>query len=659
MIDTESDDKYALDLNKIDMASIQDLYERIKQEEDIKELLKLCAELLDKFGYFELVEQRHVFNSCASEFLKERWPEDSKIIRITRQKIIEQINSIDENNNAEIYANLMIISNRIAHYFIENPDLKNIEKNNKVNATDIFFEIKHGCIKTLHRLRKKNKEMLLLDRIKEVLLVALPNYFEVFMVHIPEIIRDDLEEYSSCYKDMGYKFLNTNNEIVNRISFFPFYISSDKNHIMENLNHYKNSKNLGLIREKLIWYKNMMIDFEKNKEQWNGIPLPSEKDSAAILRRIKSKKTKSQDDMGNKKMKNTAKSVPRSTKKAFKKTPKKKTTERSINDNKTFWNSRKIDDIFGEQIIRFLTDVKYSHEEVYNKIMKIMRGTLKDIIDIDLNNENEMNRFYIYFTVANTTSQIATGTINGEKLDEILMNASIYYTKGWEFFEKHKNENISMRRMKQALKEYVATNGEIDILEEKQNVKEQSKERKSIKRPSKTGKTRKTRKPAESRKTRESSKSIKTNETKKEIIVQKPNEDDKVNKNSDSEITKLRNSIEKRIEALEEKRPNDNKTYLYALLDIQEEISRLEKMCDERIKEKEALKSKLSDAEEQSRKAKEEVEKAQEILKKAIAYSEKTQANERNIKDRIGEIERETDIEEISKLKDRADSFLR
>ena len=109
--------------------------------------------------------------------------------------------------------------------------------------------------------------------------------------------------------------------------------------------------------------------------------------------------------------------------------------------------------------------------------MKIMRGTLKDIIDIDLNNENEMNRFYIYFTVANTTSQIATGTINGEKLYEILMNASIYYTKGWEFFEKHKNENISMKILKQALKEYIATNGEIDILEEKQSVKEHSKER--------------------------------------------------------------------------------------------------------------------------------------------------------------------------------------
>ena len=156
-------------------------------------------------------------------------------VKYTVKDYSKQFTDIRQREPAEVYANLMYLSNQLAHVFTvrENGNKAYFDQMSFIRES--FMKIKDWCIhKIIDEKRKGANIELVIDRkntsfkYDSVLSVALPTYFEPFRVHIPNNLLSE-EEINLCMDD--------SNKIWRQglKTTFPSYISDEKAELLQKI----------------------------------------------------------------------------------------------------------------------------------------------------------------------------------------------------------------------------------------------------------------------------------------------------------------------------------------------------------------------------------------------------------------------------------------
>lgn len=162
--------------------------------------------------------------------------------RYTTKDFNGQFTEIREREPVELYANLMYLSNQLAHAFGEN---RNLTGKNKQSALQMSFireslmNIKDWCVHKIISEKEKGASVELATKNKHpnskfglIFVTSLPNYFEPFIVHISqnELSEKEKQQCSDNYYLLWNDALRTT---------FPSYISEGKAKLFEKV-YYKN-----------------------------------------------------------------------------------------------------------------------------------------------------------------------------------------------------------------------------------------------------------------------------------------------------------------------------------------------------------------------------------------------------------------------------------
>lgn len=160
-----------------------------------------------------------------------------------------QFESARSRENTDICANLMYISNSLAHRY---------SSAGEDELGNLFYLIKQRCMKILIEYQKQGKEVLIeksLDEEGKTLFnFALPGYFEPFSVHTGDIeIEFDEKNNTMIYNQLGLKPL------------FPLFLTDENEKGIQRLLEEENIK--PHLRKKYQWYKDTKEQFRQMRER--------------------------------------------------------------------------------------------------------------------------------------------------------------------------------------------------------------------------------------------------------------------------------------------------------------------------------------------------------------------------------------------------------
>lgn len=183
-----------------------------------------------------------------------------------------QFTEIRDREPVELYANLMYLSNQLAHVF---GGKENVVGNNKKYSSQMAFirkslmNIKDWCIHKIISEKEGGANIELVvdkknSKVKygSIFAVALPNYFEPFIVHIPEDFLSE-DELTQCCDDSNRVWKN------GLKTTFPAYISDEKAKLFEQIykeKYMRSGKKHGTIKDRLRLFLSTRDRIEKRRK---------------------------------------------------------------------------------------------------------------------------------------------------------------------------------------------------------------------------------------------------------------------------------------------------------------------------------------------------------------------------------------------------------
>ncbi len=622
----------------LDMEAIVDLLNKILYLKDDgnsieydKTTLKYCYLLLDELGYWnEFIDDINGNSTIQSinNFLSKTPKVSNEYLegmKVTKDKIEEQFYKVDNMDKTELQANLMFVSNKIAHILSENKDIMEVlKKENCYAHSSTFFGIKATCINNLIMLKNMNEKILMECKKDKngisAITIALPNYFKPFQVHLGKNDNDvALEALES--DSIGYERWKGEN-LIDKISDFPFKVTDNMNEIIALLNRNKSNERLSAAKKEIEWYCGIMELFDIRfgthySERFNVSKTPVNED---------------------KKMKNRGR-------KRYTQKPQKPTKEEILKENEEFWQklNAKNDNILNEQIMKhIIAKANYSYNDLYEKLKPTIHKNIDELVKNS--NDDVVDIIFIYIRLTSTMSLIDNGKIKGSELNEIVLDAVCKYEKAYEYLKKHKDdENLGIRNLKNAMVKYIETNGETDLLKDKGT-------KVKIRKPRKT---RKTEKPAE----KSAEKSELENGVLEPVEANEQKELDAVDKTDHTsvnigDIEKLRDSIKGQLKDLEDNKSSISQRNLVSkLLNILDNMDKLNIMCDQLTVDKGNIE-----------KARINAKKSSEIAEEAWKKAEEAQKNAEEAQAALDSLTQQAEVEEsirrdIEKFREETESY--
>lgn len=247
------------------LSRIQD-FQKLKDNAkfDLMGFINYEASILADFDFFDIQSDlKKIFERYKNDLLEIRpTAEKSELydIKYSSKDYGKQFTDVRNREPAEIYANLMYLSNQLAHIFSsENRGIK--DKGNKEYNEQIYFlrrafmNIKDWCVHQIIQEKKNgaNIETICVQRDETkygfVFSVILPDYFEPFRVHIPDNLLSP-DEMSECSSQE--QFFDNNLKTT-----FPTYVSEEKFKLLEEVyrEKYKGTGNrYGESKSRLQWF---------------------------------------------------------------------------------------------------------------------------------------------------------------------------------------------------------------------------------------------------------------------------------------------------------------------------------------------------------------------------------------------------------------------
>lgn len=262
------------------VSRIQD-FQKLKDNAkfDLMGFINYEASILADFDFFDIQSDlKKIFERYKNDLLEIRpTAEKSELydIKYSSKDYGKQFTDVRNREPAEIYANLMYLSNQLAHIFSsENRSIK--DKGNKEYNEQIYFlrrafmNIKDWCVHQIIQEKKNgaNIETICVQRDETkygfVFSVILPDYFEPFRVHIPDNLLSP-DEMSECSSQE--QFFDNNLKTT-----FPTYVSEEKFKLLEEVyrEKYKGTGNrYGESKSRLQWFlsnRSKLLKQQKEKD---------------------------------------------------------------------------------------------------------------------------------------------------------------------------------------------------------------------------------------------------------------------------------------------------------------------------------------------------------------------------------------------------------
>ena len=371
----------------------------------------------------------------------------------------------DQRPRSELLANMMLLSNSMAH-LVDTNDISKMfteeGQESKIQLKDAFYEIKERCIEELINCKQSGEDIFIEKIIydgTDAILVAIPGYFEPFCVHLNNV-KLNLDEYDSL------QYFNYNiSKMDMLITTFPLKISEEKDSIIrEYMNPYRTDPNeLNGIRDRLLWYINTQDRFKEIREgkmkqepKTVGIKENDMQDKKEVkFKKVTTSPTEPNKDITKKRTRN--------------KRPEKAEKFKEI--NRVFLESlnEQLGGIIGPTMIdKFLNRASYSFEALINGRLKAIATPFfkdKDLDELQMN--KELLKIFIYIRMFSKISMINNSRIDDENSIEVVRNAFGNYETAFEFMQKNKDGNLSYDDMQKGITKYIESREERES-EEKQ-----------------------------------------------------------------------------------------------------------------------------------------------------------------------------------------------
>ena len=603
--------------------------------EFIKKTLQLCYEFLNILGNIEfLCEKINNFPRMKGiiDELERIAPEQVSEFVLTPEKIKDQFFNLDGKKECEIYANCMQLSNVIAHIIGEQAWLrKKLEEKNFYLPMALFFDIKDECIDRLIDAKNIYDDNTVFIEItkdsdnKDVIRIVLQNYIEPFSVHLKQEYSSYLINRLNRDGKVGFEYSTNNGEVFSKIPLFPIKLSNKASELTKLL--YDNREDM--IKdsaETIEWYRHISERFKSIDEEKN-----------ALKSKTKKEKTKRGGNSSMKKSKDT----------------------NNVDANREFWKivNEQSNGILNPKIMESIitNSSSYSYMKIYKNLKNKIQEKIKDSEQID--NDDTFRQVFICMRLTGSFSKIANGTMSKAEQEIWIEKAIANHKKVFEYLELHRNDiDIGIKTMSKALEKYIETNGEVDLLKEKE-----AKEKKRD-----TGRKQKQKKLEEAENSEVVEKiepeKIEPEESEPEKIEPEESEPEEIEPEEiepeESEINReeIAEEIDRIVDQLDElKNYSSEDMYGFAqqLVRILERVnaikeiskralSRNNKKIDEANKTLETLNKKLEEArkaEEEARKVREEAEEEVRKAKEVVEALEKEESGHKDNIEMIGEIE--------------------
>lgn len=330
-----------------------------------------------------------------------------------------QFTEIRDREPVELYANLMYLSNQLAHVV---GGKENVIANNPIYSSQMAFirkslmNIKDWCIHKIISEKKSGANVELVvdkknSRVKygSIFAIALPNYFEPFIVHIPEdfLTEDELMQCCDDSNRVWKKRLKTT---------FPAYISDEKAKLLEQIykeKYMRSGNRHGTIKDRLRLFLSTRDRIEKRRKI-NG---------ATTTKSMKSKSKQIDVKRDNmtllRELANTLK----------------------IQLPEYFSNG-------------FLQRTSYSLRDVYGHVDRIAREMFKQAGIKEENLDSEMAKLFIYMKVTEPLSTFKK--LTAEERKNMVTQDVIEYREGFAFIAENMPEFTSYSDLKSKTKKTIS-----------------------------------------------------------------------------------------------------------------------------------------------------------------------------------------------------------
>ena len=584
-----------------------------------KKTLQLCYELIDMLGYFEF------FSTTINSFQRIKGiidelniivPEQVDEFIITPEKIKDQFFNLDGKTECEIYANCMYLSNVIAHIMGEYTWLREKLENMGLNSPmSLFFEIKDECIDKLIDAKNIYDDNTLFIEItkdqdkKDVLYIALQNYLEPFSVHLKQEYSSYLINHLNMAGKVGFEYLKNNGEVFLKVPLFPLKLSKKASELIELL--YDNRGNINNDSARTIeWYKHMKDKFKSIDEANTTLKAETNKEEVKKGELPLMEKSKGKNNYAD--------------------------------ANRNFWESvnAQCNNILSPKIMEsIITNADgYSYMKIYKKVVPKIHQKINESDEInsdEIDSDDIARKVFIYMKLTGPFSKIANGAMNKAEQEKWIEEAIYNYQRAYEYLELHKEDKaIGIKTMSKALKKYVETEGEVDLLKEKDAKKAKNKPRVEH------GKNQFE---LNEDKEDEEDEIVETVANEESSKMTEENEKEQQDETEQLDISEELSQLVDKMSELKKVKSKNIKDFLKGLLEIMQRVDELEDITN----------NKLGKDEEDIIIATRELEEAIEAEKKAI---ENRKAKENRAKEITGRIDKNRDnlgmIEEIKKEAD-------
>ena len=259
--------------------------EKWGEKQDLSTIIAIMLDLLSKTEFFDIQQNlKDTFQKYSIYYEKsfnDVKEEDIKKICFSNNDFALQFyedERIEPMSIVEKYANLMYLSNQLAHVFQQANSLNIDKREERYHMKHLIYQlrkIKEYCIHKIIEQKGKGENVEIAIREDKsqkssknyVLSVAIPNYFEPFSVHMDKTKFSE-EELKQCNDRDCYYELNLR-------TTFPQYIGPEKMHYFEKIyNRYfhrgKNTRRFEGLRLKWLFEERQRL--EKQKQELKDNP---------------------------------------------------------------------------------------------------------------------------------------------------------------------------------------------------------------------------------------------------------------------------------------------------------------------------------------------------------------------------------------------------
>ena len=182
-----------------------------------------------------------------------------------------EIPTTETAQKSEIYANIMYLSNVMAHILKENRTNRESNRNLRAEGLEInksindMFALKDRCIRELIKCKEQGEKLEIFFRVDEhgrtTFTAVIPDYFEPFSMHINEntgLDDETISKYQPTYINMPVGYRPT----------YPFKVTDAKKELFDYIYENREDKDLKRVKPRLEWFYDAQDRIKQLKTQF-------------------------------------------------------------------------------------------------------------------------------------------------------------------------------------------------------------------------------------------------------------------------------------------------------------------------------------------------------------------------------------------------------